>query len=120
MRHNSTLPVIDESWREDAACREIDPGLFFKHEEFRDDNPQKDAAIAAAKTVCADCVSKTPCLDYAIAVRQDRGVWGGMTGEERAQLARQRAAQRKANRRTRHPVLASLDELDDSLGNSGH
>ena len=37
----------------------------------------------AAKAICAGCVVSRECLRYALENRQDHGVWGGTSEEER-------------------------------------
>jgi WhiB family transcriptional regulator, redox-sensing transcriptional regulator len=78
-------------WKPIAACRSADPELFFPV-SASDSNP---AQVAEAIAVCAGCLVRSQCLDYAIRTRQMHGIWGGMTEEERyrvvqAQLERAR------------------------------
>ena len=65
----------------EAACREVDPGLFFPNDG---DNV---AQIAEAKAVCAGCAVKDDCLAFALKYPQ-YGIWGGLTDEERRTLRR--------------------------------
>mgnify|MGYP001548914934 FL=1 len=78
-------------WRNDAACRDVDPDLFF---------PIGTTGIAveqvdAAKRVCTTCVVREPCLEFALASNQDAGVWGGLTEDERRTLKRARQRRRR-------------------------
>jgi WhiB family redox-sensing transcriptional regulator len=66
-------------WRSEAACRGLDPNLF--HPERGEDN-------AKAKAVCASCPSVQPCAIYAISAPDLKGVWGGLTEEERTAARR--------------------------------
>ncbi len=66
-------------WRDRAACRDVDPDLFF---------PVGNACpalvqIDQAKQVCAGCPVRAPCLEWALASGQEAGVWGGTSEEER-------------------------------------
>jgi WhiB family redox-sensing transcriptional regulator len=82
-----------DDWRDDSACRDTDPDLFF---------PVGTTGLAldqiqAAKSVCQSCTVQTACLEFALATNQESGVWGGTSEEERrklrkAWLARQRRA----------------------------
>lgn len=82
-----TLP---DDWRADAACRGLDPSIFF---------PRADDDAADAKSVCATCPVAEACLEWALATRQPDGVWGGLTPIERHRLVRRRQkAARKARR----------------------
>jgi len=64
-------------WRELAACRGIDLGVFF---------PERGASAGPARQVCAACPVRQPCLDYAVTNRITSGVWGGLTERERRAL----------------------------------
>ena len=64
-------------WRELAACRGADLGLFF---------PERGESAESARRVCARCPVREPCLDYAVTNRIVHGVWGGLTGRERRAL----------------------------------
>ena len=73
-------------WRDYAACRDVDPDLFFPLGTAGASSPQ----IEQAKQVCGMCpVSKT-CLRWALD-HGDAGVWGGTTDEERRRHRRSRA-----------------------------
>jgi WhiB family transcriptional regulator, redox-sensing transcriptional regulator len=69
------------SWRQRAACRGIDPEVFY---------PTSDEEADEAKRICAQCPVREPCLEYALAHREREGVWGGATERERRRLIRQR------------------------------
>jgi len=66
-------------WWRSAACRTSDPELFFPVSSV---GPGHDET-AAAKEVCASCLVRRQCLQFALATRQAHGVWGGTTEEER-------------------------------------
>lgn len=74
------------NWREVASCRDSDPDLFYPlgkgHAAFEQ--------TEEAKLVCRACPSREPCLAFALATRQDLGVWGGTSPEERRVLMRER------------------------------
>jgi WhiB family redox-sensing transcriptional regulator len=64
-------------WRELAACRGTDLGLFF---------PGRGESAGPARQVCAACPVWQPCLEYAISNRITHGIWGGLTERERRAL----------------------------------
>jgi WhiB family redox-sensing transcriptional regulator len=70
-------------WWERAACRSVDPELFFPVSEIGPAGRQ----VARAKAVCSACRVRQPCLEYALSTRQVHGVWGGLTEEERRAAA---------------------------------
>ena len=74
-------------WRDHAACRDLDPELFFP---VGNTGPALNA-ISQAKRVCARCPVRVPCLDWAVTSGQDAGVWGGTTEGERRVLRSRRA-----------------------------
>ncbi|HXW44538.1 MAG TPA: WhiB family transcriptional regulator [Streptosporangiaceae bacterium] len=70
------------SWWDLAACQRVDPELFFPVSHTGPAQLQE----ARAKAVCAQCVVRTECLDYAMATHQVHGVWGGLGENERRKL----------------------------------
>jgi WhiB family redox-sensing transcriptional regulator len=66
-------------WWRSAACRTADPEMFFPVSSV---GPGHDET-ARAKEVCAACLVRRQCLQFALATRQAHGVWGGTTEEER-------------------------------------
>jgi WhiB family redox-sensing transcriptional regulator len=89
------------TWHDDAAClTSRDPEIFFPTGSTGDAVPM----IRAAKAVCATCPVRARCLEFALTSRQDFGVWGGLTEEERRSL--RRARQRAARRRAKSPLAA--------------
>lgn len=75
--------VLGGSWKPMAYCRNIDPDLFFP-----DQSSTKDAANAVA--VCAGCIVREECLEYAILTRERFGVWGGKTERQRRKIIKAR------------------------------
>jgi WhiB family transcriptional regulator, redox-sensing transcriptional regulator len=98
-------------WRHEAACREVDPELFFP---IGNTWPAR-LQIDEAKQVCRRCTVMDECLRWAIDSGQDAGVWGGMSEDERRALKR-----RTIRLRARAHVLSALlgpdGEIDDRLG----
>ena len=82
-QHNySFLPArlgAGRHWRVAAACQTIEPDLFFPISASARNQNQVDAA----KAVCASCLVRRECLEFAVDTRQMHGVWGGLTEEER-------------------------------------
>ena len=66
-------------WRHDAACRDVDPELFFP---IGNTGPAL-LQIDEAKQVCHRCPVVEDCLQWALESGQDAGVWGGMSEDER-------------------------------------
>lgn len=79
---NGLPTTTDREWRSRAACRRVDPELFFPAAEDRE---VVAAQVAAAKAVCAGCPVRMACLDEAL-TRLPYGIAGGLTSEERRRL----------------------------------
>jgi WhiB family transcriptional regulator, redox-sensing transcriptional regulator len=72
-----------KTWRQLAACRGIDPLVFYPTAE-------DDVVTDRAKSICHSCPVREPCLDHALMYREREGVWGGATERERRRMIRQR------------------------------
>lgn len=79
------------TWRDDGACLDEDPELFFA---IGSTGPAL-RQIEEAKTVCRRCEVINICLKWAMDSRQETGVWGGLSEDERRTLKRQRARARR-------------------------
>ena len=84
-------------WRELAACRSTDLGVFF---------PERGESAGPARQVCSACPVRQPCLDYAITNRITHGVWGGLTERERRVL---RSSWVRALRRERDRAIVAAE-----------
>lgn len=74
----------ERAWRHSAACRDIDPSVFFPIGLTGPAIQQ----IADAKAICRGCPVRLVCLQYALANHHDDGVWGGYDEGERRELRR--------------------------------
>ena len=70
-RHLPGRPARNGSahWRDEAACRGVDPELFFP---VRNAGPAL-RQIGQAKQVCARCPVRMPCLEWALDSGQEAG-----------------------------------------------
>jgi hypothetical protein len=81
--------VVPGKWVHDAACATVDPELFY---------PAPSYSAAYAKRICLGtderpgCPVRTECLQFALDVKDQWGVFGGLTAKERSQLKRGTAA----------------------------
>jgi len=75
------IPQMNLSWRQSAACRGVDPEIFY---------PASEEEAVVAKAVCASCAVREACLEFALASRERDGVWGGATEKDRRRMLRQR------------------------------
>jgi len=72
-------PRGSADWRQAAACRDLDPDLFFPEGTAGPALRQADQA----KRVCQACPARTPCLRFALRHSLGFGIWGGTTEKER-------------------------------------
>lgn len=68
----------------------MDLAVFFQPDFAR--GSAKRAQEAQAKAVCARCPVQHQCLDWAVTVNEPFGVWGGLSPEQRRELAPEPAA----------------------------
>lgn len=75
----------EELWQAKAACRGPQAAVFFppSHPERKDEKAEREDR---AKTICAQCSVRQPCLDYAVRIREAHGIWGGLNEVERRPL----------------------------------
>jgi WhiB family transcriptional regulator, redox-sensing transcriptional regulator len=79
------------NWRQEAACLDEDPELFFP---VGTTGPALEQ-LARAKAVCRTCDVIEDCLEWALDTHQDAGVWGGTSEDERRALRRARQRRRR-------------------------
>lgn len=72
--------VAGVAWMAQAACRTVDPDLFFPEDDATDFQVQE------AKRVCSGCPVRQECLNRGLAAEDQVGICGGMTAEERQRL----------------------------------
>jgi WhiB family redox-sensing transcriptional regulator len=72
-------PPAEEDWRSRAACRFMEPELFFPIS----DSGRGQEQAAEAKAGCAGCEVRRECLAFAVRTEERHGIWGGMTEQER-------------------------------------
>lgn len=72
------------AWFADANCLGLDPAVFIT---------ERGESLEPARRVCAGCVVRDECLDYAL-TRSPRvvGVWGGTTERERRAMRKEARA----------------------------
>jgi WhiB family redox-sensing transcriptional regulator len=72
----------NRNWMSQANCMGVDPDLFF---------PERGESVKEAKEVCATCIVKQRCLEYALDNNEKFGIWGGSSERERRRMRKQRA-----------------------------
>lgn len=76
--------LIDDlpDWHLKAACRGVDPSIFF---------PVKHVHGLEAKAICAECPVQEECLEWAVETVEPHGIWGGVSERGRRKIRQQRA-----------------------------
>jgi WhiB family redox-sensing transcriptional regulator len=77
----SPNPTGSIDWMDNVSCKGVDTKVFF---------PSEAAGVEAAQLVCAQCIVRIECLEYALSNRIDYGVWGGTSKRERNRILKQR------------------------------
>lgn len=106
-RHCSTIPNLSTAWQTHAACVDssADPRWFIPDENGR-------TGYSRGRAICVRCPVRDACLTDALsregdARAEDRaGLWGGLSPEQRANLA---AVRRKRTK----PVKARTAEIQE-------
>lgn len=70
------LGLYDKPWQNYGLCAQTDPDAFF---------PEKGGDVRPAKRICVNCPVRPDCLEYALE-HGERGVWGGLSEQERRKL----------------------------------
>lgn len=71
------------AWRNQAACRGLDPALFF---------PERGASTAGARAVCRVCPVREVCATEAVTRNEQFGIWGDTSIRQRRALRRELVA----------------------------
>lgn len=74
-------------WSLQAACLDDEPDLFFPVGQ----TTRAAAQFEEARAVCLGCPVRVLCLELALRVGADHGMWGGTTPTERKRIARRLA-----------------------------
>ena len=68
-----------EDWRKEAACRFMNPSIFFK---------ERGESARDARSICATCPVSVDCLLWAVDTNEREGIWGGVALTPRRWLRR--------------------------------
>lgn len=91
------------------ACADVDPEIFFPDPG----RPAHDGPTQVALACCARCPIRQECLDYALTTKQQYGIWGGKTEEQRKLLRPgARATAPPVARRRRLPRRPAVDPAE--------
>ena len=94
------MNAAEHDWRRNAACTSHHPELFFP---IGTAGPAL-AQLERARQICRSCPVRLECLEWAIDVGADDGIWGGLSEQERQSLRRRRRAGRHTGTGLQVPV----------------
>ncbi|MEU1986288.1 WhiB family transcriptional regulator [Nocardia sp. NPDC019395] len=89
-------PAADAwEWQLLGSCRGLESTVFFHPDGER--GRARAARVRRAKQICHACPVLDSCRNYALAVGEPYGVWGGMSEDERRTYARWAGDRRATN-----------------------
>lgn len=75
-----------DAWQQQAACRGPQASVFFPPPQFERKIHRLERE-RQAKAICATCLVRSACLDYAVTIGEPHGIWGGLNETERRLVA---------------------------------
>ena len=72
---------MNPTWMQHGNCHSESPEVFF---------PSDGIGVIRAQQVCMGCPVKAECLDHALNMHIDHGVWGGTSERQRQRMRRDR------------------------------
>lgn len=94
-------PRPKDEWVKEALCAQISDDSFF---------PEKGKNAVTAKSICAKCLVREECLEYALRNEERFGIWGGKTERERKMILDGSAATQERAKASQDAYLARLRE----------
>lgn len=75
------IEQLAPDWWGEAACRGIGSSIFFGD----DDN---HTSLRRARKICSKCPVSRDCLEHALVVPEEYGIWAGTSARNRQKMAR--------------------------------
>lgn len=97
---------LDQSWREQAKCRDVNRDVFFPEGSpgfLVKDEPGNPGHY------CFNCVVRRECLDYALSIQSTDGIFGGVNERQRAKMIHDRIMLKRRIARTVRNRLKGID-----------
>jgi WhiB family redox-sensing transcriptional regulator len=84
------VAILENDWQLRAACRGPHADVFYPPPRFerKDERLERERR---AKAICNQCGVRVDCLEYALQIREQHGIWGGLNESERRQVLAARA-----------------------------
>lgn len=74
-----------DEWQSSGLCRGNHAHLFFPPSNF-ERKDERERREARAKAICNVCSVRRECCEYALAIREPFGIWGGLTEADRREM----------------------------------
>jgi len=104
--HKGRRAKPSSEWQVRAECRGPHATVFFPPQQF-ERKAERLVRESRAKEICRTCSVASACLEYAIAIREPHGIWGGFNeSERRAMLPPKPVAVKVNGRQPKVPVSA--------------
>ena len=111
-RHTAVGQEPPPHWRDFAACVEEDLNLFFPISTV---GAAAARQVEAAKEVCRACPVQQSCLEWALDVGPEFGIFGGRTEVERRRLRSRRIPRQRWARTTSTGPHRGEEAVTDAL-----
>jgi WhiB family redox-sensing transcriptional regulator len=99
----------DNAWFDQAACRGVDPDVFFP------EDPSVWPHAAIVKATCAGCPVRRQCIDYSLTTPQTEFGYWGLEPADRENLKRLKGTVMDGIEDCLMPFVQVLTESDDIL-----
>ena len=76
---------MNQEWRKDAKCLGLPVGLFFPQQQSH-----KEEVPREIRRLCMSCPVREECLDYALNLESNVGIWAATTPTQRAVIRKKR------------------------------
>lgn len=77
--------TLVEEWQSASLCRGNHSHLFFPPSSF-ERKEERERREARAKAICRVCPVLGECREHSLTIREQFGIWGGMTEVERREM----------------------------------
>ncbi len=74
-----------DDWQTQSLCRGNHAHLFFPPSTF-ERKDERERREARAKAICRVCPAMEECRQHSLSIREQFGIWGGLTEMERREL----------------------------------
>lgn len=79
---DSRFDVDPSDWMDGANCAGMDGDIFFT---------ERGESTATARSICAECVIRRACAQFALDHNEKWGTWGGLSAKQRLLIKRRKS-----------------------------